>query len=46
MLPCPIEAEELRWYLEKYCLWPIGQVYEERAAKVEGLLPVWGLRFV
>jgi hypothetical protein len=38
----PIEAEELRWYLEKYCLWPIGQVYEERAAKVEGSLPVWG----
>jgi len=38
----PIEAEELRWYLEKYCLWPIGQVYEERAAKVEALLPAWG----
>ena len=38
----PIEAEELRWYLEKYNLWPIGKVYEERAAKVEGSLPVWG----
>jgi len=38
----PIEAEELRWYLEKYCLWPIGQVYQERAAKVEALLPAWG----
>jgi hypothetical protein len=38
----PIEAEELRWYLEKYCLWPIGQVYEKRAAKVEASLPLWG----
>ncbi|MFB0534075.1 MAG: toll/interleukin-1 receptor domain-containing protein [Anaerolineae bacterium] len=38
----PIEAEDLRWYLEKYCLWPIGQVYEERAAKVEASLPAWG----
>ena len=38
----PIEAQELRWYLEKYCLWPIGQVYEERAAKVEESLPAWG----
>jgi hypothetical protein len=38
----PIEAEELRWYLEKYCLWPIGQVYQERAAKVEASLPAWG----
>jgi tetratricopeptide (TPR) repeat protein len=38
----PIEAEELRWYLEKYCLWPVGQVYQERAAKVERSLPAWG----
>jgi hypothetical protein len=38
----PIEAEELRWYLEKYNLWPIGQVYQERAAKVEASLPAWG----
>jgi tetratricopeptide (TPR) repeat protein len=38
----PIEAEELRWYLEKYHHWPIGQVYQERAAKVEASLPAWG----
>jgi hypothetical protein len=38
----PIEAEELRWYLEKYPLWPVGQVYEERAAQVEESLPLWG----
>jgi tetratricopeptide (TPR) repeat protein len=38
----PIEAEELRWYLKKYHHWPIGQVYQERAAKVEASLPAWG----
>ncbi|MCK4766501.1 MAG: tetratricopeptide repeat protein [Candidatus Aminicenantes bacterium] len=37
----PIEAEDLRWYLEKYYLWPTG-VFKERAAKVEKQLPEWG----
>jgi len=37
----PIEADELRWYLEQYYLWPIG-VFKERAARVEAQLPEWG----
>jgi tetratricopeptide (TPR) repeat protein len=37
----PIEREELRWYLERYYSWPSG-VFQERAKKVEDLLPVWG----
>jgi len=37
----PIEAEELRWYLEKYAIWP-GSVYRERAGRVEANLVEWG----
>ena len=37
----PIEAEELRWYLERYALWPAG-LFKERAQKVEKQLPGWG----
>jgi tetratricopeptide (TPR) repeat protein len=37
----PIEAEELRWYLERYWRWP-GGVFRERAERVEELLPGWG----
>lgn len=37
----PIEAEELRWYLESYYLWPIG-VFQARAGRVEAQLPQWG----
>lgn len=37
----PIEADELRWYLESYYLWPIG-VFQERAARIEERLPHWG----
>ena len=37
----PIEADDLRWYLEQYYLWPIG-VFKERAKRVESLLPQWG----
>lgn len=36
-----IEAEELRWYLEDYFVWPIG-VFKERARRVETQLPRWG----
>lgn len=36
-----IEAEELRWYLEEYYVWPIG-IFQERAARVEARLPEWG----
>jgi tetratricopeptide (TPR) repeat protein len=37
----PIETEELRWYLEKYAVWPSG-VFRERARKVEQNLVEWG----
>ncbi|MDX2044161.1 MAG: toll/interleukin-1 receptor domain-containing protein [Acidobacteriota bacterium] len=37
----PIEAGELRWYLEEYHRWPAG-LFQERAARVEAQLPQWG----
>jgi hypothetical protein len=37
----PIEAEDLRWYLESYYVWPVG-VFAERAQWIEGQLPQWG----
>jgi tetratricopeptide (TPR) repeat protein len=36
-----IEAEELRWYLEEYFVWPVG-VFRERAERIEAQLPEWG----
>ena len=37
----PIEAEELRWYLEKYAIWP-SAYFRDRARKVEENLVEWG----
>lgn len=37
----PIEAEDLRWYLEKYAIWP-SHYFRDRAAKVEQNLVKWG----
>lgn len=37
----PIEADDLRWYLESYYLWPTG-VFTERARYIEEQLPKWG----
>ncbi|MBL8168187.1 MAG: tetratricopeptide repeat protein [Acidobacteria bacterium] len=37
----PIEAEELRWYLEKYAIWP-SDYFRDRARKVEENLVKWG----
>lgn len=37
----PIEAEDLRWYLESYYLWPTG-VFQQRAKAIEARLPQWG----
>lgn len=37
----PIEAEELRWYLEKYSIWP-SHYFRDRARKVEENLIKWG----
>lgn len=36
-----IEAEELRWYLEEYFVWPVG-IFKERAERIESQLPKWG----
>lgn len=37
----PIEAGELRWYLEQYAIWP-SHYFADRARKVEENLIVWG----
>lgn len=37
----PIEVEELRWYLEKYAIWP-SHYFRDRARKVEEKLVKWG----
>jgi TIR domain-containing protein/CHAT domain-containing protein len=37
----PIEADDLRWYLESYHIWPTG-VFQERAERIEKQLPHWG----
>jgi len=37
----PVEAEDLRWYLESYLHWPYG-VFRDRATKIEAKLPLWG----
>lgn len=37
----PIEAEDLRWYLERYYIWPTGE-FKKRAERVEAALPKWG----
>lgn len=39
----PIEAEDLRWYLEKYAIWP-GGWFRDRARRVEADLVTWGQR--
>jgi len=37
----PIETDELRWYLEKFAVWP-SDYFRERARKVEENLVGWG----
>ncbi len=37
----PIEAEDLRWYLEKYAVWP-SDIYRDRIARIEKNLITWG----
>ncbi|MDQ1355295.1 MAG: hypothetical protein QG657_5605, partial [Acidobacteriota bacterium] len=37
----PIEKEELKWYLERYYIWPAGP-FKDRAQKTEKDLPIWG----
>jgi hypothetical protein len=37
----PIEADDLRWYLEEYYRWPTT-FFAERAKRIEVQLPLWG----
>jgi tetratricopeptide (TPR) repeat protein len=37
----PIEADDLRWYLEEYYRWPTT-FFAERAKRIEEQLPEWG----
>jgi tetratricopeptide (TPR) repeat protein len=37
----PVETEELRWYLEKFAIWP-SNYFRARAQKVEANLARWG----
>ena len=37
----PIEADDLRWYLEKYAIWP-GTHFVQRARRIEQHLARWG----
>ncbi|HRF61868.1 MAG TPA: tetratricopeptide repeat protein [Candidatus Competibacter sp.] len=39
----PIEADDLRWYLEGYAVWP-SHYFQDRARKVEANLVEWGKR--
>ncbi len=39
----PIEADDLRWYLEGYAVWP-SHYFRDRARKVEANLVEWGKR--
>ncbi len=36
-----IEIDELRWYLERYYIWPAG-LSKQRAQRLEDQLPFWG----
>ncbi len=37
----PIEAEDLRWYLEKFAIWP-NEIFRQLARQVEADLVKWG----
>ena len=37
----PIEFEDIRWYLEKYAIWP-SEFFKDRARKIEQSLKEWG----
>ncbi len=39
----PLEVDDLRWYLEKYAIWP-SDVFRPRARQVEDNLVAWGRR--
>ncbi len=37
----PIEMDDLKWYLEKFFIWPIG-LFKTKAEEIERKLPEWG----
>jgi len=37
----PIEKDDLKWYLERYHIWPAG-LFKDRAKRTENDLPKWG----
>lgn len=36
-----LEADDIKWYLESYHIWPVG-LFKERAERIEGYFPQWG----
>jgi hypothetical protein len=36
-----LEADDIKWYLESYYIWPVG-LFKERAERIEQQFPVWG----
>ncbi len=37
----PLEADDIRWYLEQYAVWP-GEMFKPRAQQIEAKLSTWG----
>ena len=40
-----LEAEDIKWYLESYYIWPVG-LFKDRAERIEHNLPQWGLQLL
>lgn len=36
-----LEADDIKWYLESYYIWPVG-LFKERAERIERYFPQWG----
>lgn len=36
-----LEADDIKWYLESYHIWPVG-LFKERAERIERYFPQWG----
>ena len=36
-----LEADDIKWYLESYQIWPVG-LFKERAERIEDYFPQWG----
>lgn len=40
-----LEADDIKWYLESYYIWPVG-LFKERADSIEQKLPQWGAQLL